>query len=104
MGRRAKRKKVEQPPVCVMSRKRAQSIAHKIVIEYSCTKPVGHGHIPRQTADALVAQGDAEWYGAHNRVIVWVKHKIWAKTYCAGFGPTMQLIEEAEVYARKRRQ
>lgn len=89
--------------VCVMSLKQATAIQHRIGLSYRCRKAKNHMHVTQAEARAMVLTGDVEWHGSHKRVLAWVEHRIWAKTQCARFGPTMQLVEPAEVYARRRR-
>jgi hypothetical protein len=102
-GSKAKTKLKARYAVCVMSLKQAVAIQHRIGLSYRCRKSKSHMHVTQAEAKELVLKGDAEWHGSHHRVLAWVKHRIWAKTQCDRFGPTMQLVEPAEVYARRRR-
>lgn len=88
--------------VCVMSLKQATAIQHRIGLSYRCRRAKNHMHVTQAEARAMVLTGDVEWHGSHKRVLAWVEHRIWAKTV-SGPVSTMQLVEPAEVYARRRR-
>lgn len=76
---------------------------HPPTIAYKCPDPGGHIHFKREYVDSQAERGDMEWVGDHYRVACWSEHRIWAKTP-SGPVTTMQLVEPAEVYARKKRQ
>jgi hypothetical protein len=76
---------------------------HLPTIAYRCPDPAGHQHFKAFYVDEQAAAGDMEFVGDHCRVACYAEHKIWAKTP-SGPVTTMQLVEPAEVYARKKRQ
>jgi hypothetical protein len=100
---RRKRPKAKQYArwVCVISRKQARSMG-PVSISYRC-RDASHAHYKREQVDELVTAGEMEWVGDHCRVATFSEHKIWAKTP-SGPVHTMQLVEPAEVYGRRKRQ
>jgi hypothetical protein len=97
---KAKKKKLLNR-VCVMSPKQASQLRHAFTLGHRCSSRA-HAHYPRGAVDALVLAGEVQWFGTGKRVVVWAEHKIWAKTR-SGPVTTMQLLEPAEVYGRRRR-
>ena len=97
--------------VCVMSQQQAKAVRHAVTIGHKCCSK-RHPHFRRELVNAMEAAGDIEWFNplGRNPIAVWVEHKIWAKTISEdrqkgkrGKVATMQLVEPADVYARRKR-
>lgn len=101
MSKKRRSKPKESSYACVMSPRQARSIRHAVTIGHKCTSK-RHPHFERADVDRYVEAGDMEWFGIHKRIAVWIEHKIWAKTV-SGPVTTMQLVEPAVVYARRKR-
>lgn len=86
--------------VCIVSRVVAKEMRSP-TIAYRCHS-LAHTHLKREEVDHLVRCGDMQWVGDHCRVATYAEHKIWAKTPSEEVS-TMQLVEPAEVYARRKR-
>ena len=86
--------------VCIVSRAVAKEMRPP-TIAYRC-RSLAHNHLKREQVDELIRRKDMEWVGDHCVVACYAEHKIWAKTP-SGPVHTMQLVEPAEVYARRKR-
>lgn len=70
-------------------------------IAYRCHS-LAHNHLRREQVDALVRASEMRWVGLHFLVATYSEHKVWAKTP-SGPVTVMQLVEPADVLARRKR-